>query len=86
VRSVRVLNKLKIARFEHELEALSTEIRAYSILQVHQSTLAPQFLGYIYEEENNRVLGFLMEVLRGYHPHLRDQQLCRVGNKQIKQI
>ncbi|KAF2183892.1 hypothetical protein K469DRAFT_581072 [Zopfia rhizophila CBS 207.26] len=77
---------LKIARFEHELEALSTEIRAYSILQAHHSTLAPTFLGYVYEEEENRVIGFLMEVLQGYHPHLRDQQLCKDAIQEFHEI
>ncbi|KAH7108749.1 hypothetical protein B0J11DRAFT_449495 [Dendryphion nanum] len=77
---------LKIARFEHELEALSTEMRAYSILQAHHSTLAPTFMGYVYEEEENRVIGFLMEVVQGYHPYLRDQQLCRDAIQELHEI
>ncbi len=77
---------LKIARFEHELEALSTEIRAYSVLQVRHSTLAPTFLGYVYEEEENRVIGFLMEFLRGHHPHLKDQQLCNNAIQELHKI
>jgi hypothetical protein len=77
---------LKIARFEHELKALSTEIRAYSILQVHQSTLAPKFLGYVYEEEEDRVIGFLIEVLQGYHPDSGDQQLCIDAIQELHEV
>jgi hypothetical protein len=77
---------LKIARFEHELEALSTEVKAYSILQAHHSALAPKFLGYVYEEEDNRVIGFLMEVLHGSHPQSRDQQVCEAAIQQLHGI
>jgi hypothetical protein len=77
---------LKIARFEHELESLSTEIRAYRILQLHQSTLAPRFLGCVYEEDEDRVTGFLMEVLWGYHPDSRDQQLCMHAIQELHSV
>lgn len=73
----------KIARFEHELRALHTEIKAYGILEQHGFKHAPRFLGYVYEETEDRVVGFLMEVLGGYHPSANDLEVCRSAMKNL---
>ncbi|KAF1993738.1 hypothetical protein P154DRAFT_502962 [Amniculicola lignicola CBS 123094] len=66
---------LKIARFRHELKALYTEIMAYSTL--NEFSFAPNLLGYVYEETEDRVIGFLIEALNGRHPNVEDLEICR---------
>ncbi|KAF2790771.1 hypothetical protein K505DRAFT_250466 [Melanomma pulvis-pyrius CBS 109.77] len=66
---------LKIARFSHELKALHREIMAYGILD--DFPLAPKFLGYVYEETEDRVVGFLIEALNGHHPNVEDLDICQ---------
>ena len=68
---------LKIARFSHELAALHTEIKAYSVLEGHGFRHAPKFLGYAYEETKDRVTGFLIEALSGHHPSIKDLDICQ---------
>ncbi|KAH8764665.1 hypothetical protein F5882DRAFT_414540 [Hyaloscypha sp. PMI_1271] len=46
---------LKITRFGHEISALHTEIKAYSILERYGFRYALKFLGYIYEEIKDRI-------------------------------
>ncbi|OBT64205.1 hypothetical protein VE03_06830 [Pseudogymnoascus sp. 23342-1-I1] len=66
----------KIARFRHELEALEREVRVYGALRDRGFGLAPGFVGYVYEEEEERVIGFLMEELQGRHPGVGDLRAC----------
>lgn len=68
---------VKIARFRHELRALHTEIKAYGVLERHGFTHAPKFLGYVYEGTKDRIIGFLMEALRGHHPNIKDLDTCQ---------
>jgi len=77
---------LKIARFKHELVALEREIRAYCALMNHKFTLAPEFIGYAYEEEEDRVIGFLMEEIHGRHPDIRDLRTCQSTVQQLHSI
>ena len=62
---------MKIARFDCELRYLYQEVRAYGILMVRGLTLCPKFVGYVYEESPDRVVGFLLERLEGRHPEGR---------------
>ncbi|KFY30766.1 hypothetical protein V493_01676 [Pseudogymnoascus sp. VKM F-4281 (FW-2241)] len=77
---------LKIARFQHELEALEKEIRAYGVLMNHRFSLVPEFIGFVYEEEENRVIGFLIEELHGRHPNIRDLRTCKYTVEQLHSI
>lgn len=77
---------LKIARFKHELEALEKEIRAYGVLMNHRFSLVPEFIGFVYEEEENRVIGFLIEELHGRHPNIRDLRTCKYTVQQLHSI
>ena len=77
------LSCLKIARFSHELTYLRQEIWAYSILIEHGFTGAPEFYGYVYEEQRDRVIGFVMEKLCGRHAGVADLQSCHTLVQQI---
>ncbi|KAL9131778.1 MAG: hypothetical protein Q9217_000383 [Psora testacea] len=67
---------MKIARFDYELRYLYNEVRAYGILMVQELTLSPKFVGYVYEESQDRVVGFLLERLEGRHPGDEDFVAC----------
>ncbi|PVH98645.1 hypothetical protein DM02DRAFT_40909 [Periconia macrospinosa] len=67
----------KIARFSHELKAIKKEIEAYHFL--HGFPLIPKFMGYVYEETCDRVVGFLIEALEGRHPSAEDYEICQSG-------
>lgn len=67
----------KIARFNHELAAIQKEIKAYHILDGFP--LIPTFMGYVYEETRDRVVGFLIEALEGRHPSAKDYEICQSG-------
>jgi Ser/Thr protein kinase RdoA (MazF antagonist) len=77
---------LKIARFKHKLVALEREIRAYCALINHKFTFAPEFIGYAYEEEEDRVIGFLMEEIHGRHLDIRDLRTCQSTVQQLHSI
>jgi hypothetical protein len=81
-----VVYVLEIARFKHELVALEKEIRAYCALMNHKFTLAPEFIGYVYEEEEDRVIGFLMEEIHGRHPGIGDLRICQYTVQQLHSI
>ncbi|KAF1955684.1 hypothetical protein CC80DRAFT_593898 [Byssothecium circinans] len=72
---------LKVAGFGHELKALSTDITAYGILD--KFLFAPAFLGYVYEETEDQVVGFLMEALNGRHPRAEDLERCQDAMLQL---
>lgn len=77
---------IKIARFKHELPYLRNEIRSYSLLINSNFQNMPKFLGYVYESEPSRVVGFIMERLTGIHPALTDLDNCRAVLQQIHDI
>ncbi|KAJ6784333.1 hypothetical protein PWT90_09956 [Aphanocladium album] len=58
---------LKLARFQFEIRALEQEVKAYNLL--HGSGLAPEFVGYVYEETPDRVVGFITEQVIGRYPN-----------------
>jgi serine/threonine protein kinase len=89
VSQVLVYNRecvLKIARFKHELVALEREIRAYYTLMNHKFTLTPEFIGYAYKEEEDRVIGFLMEEIHRRHLDIRDLRTCQSTVQQLHSI
>ena len=67
---------LKIARFRHKLKALYIEIKVYSALKMHRFTFVLEFLGYVYKEIKDQVIGFLIEALNGCHPNMKDLEIC----------
>ncbi|WEW61601.1 hypothetical protein PRK78_007092 [Emydomyces testavorans] len=70
---------LKIARFAHEVPALTREVSIYSLLASYHFPFAPKFIGFAYEEEaRDRTVGFLMEDLSGGRtPDIKDLDACR---------
>ncbi|KAH8744107.1 hypothetical protein BGZ57DRAFT_779018, partial [Hyaloscypha finlandica] len=66
---------LKITRFGYELLALYTEIKAYSILKRYRFRYTPKFLGYIYKEIKDQVIGFLIEALSSYYLNIKDLEI-----------
>lgn len=68
---------MKIAKFKHEIGYLRCELETYNTLIRDGFTGAPEFHGYIYEETQDRVIGFLMEYLEGEHPDVRDLPECQ---------
>lgn len=65
---------VKVARFPHELPFLVREVEAYRILGA--SRLAPKFVGYVFEESPDRVVGFLAESVEGRAAGLADLEAC----------
>jgi hypothetical protein len=68
---------LKIARFQSEVPALQQEVVTYAILASRSFSLAPQALGYVYEETRDRTVGFLMEDVLGRTPGEEDLDECQ---------
>lgn len=77
---------LKIARFKHELQALENEIRVYHALMNHKFSRVPEFIGYVYEEEEDRVIGFLIEELHGRHANIGDLTICESTVQQLHSV
>jgi len=77
---------LKIARFSHELTYLRQEIWAYSILIERRFTSAPEFYGYVYEEQTDRIIGFIMEELCGRYAGIADLQSCHTILRQMHDV
>lgn len=68
---------LKIARFEFELTALNHEIRVYIALHERDRTIAPQFIGYAYEGDSDRIIGFILEAVSGKPAYITDLVVCQ---------
>lgn len=77
---------LCLARFKHELEALEREVQVYGALRDPKFGLCPKFIGYVYETEKDRVMGFLMEELHGRHPNIGDLGACEDTAEQLHGI
>ncbi|KAF9887791.1 hypothetical protein FE257_009597 [Aspergillus nanangensis] len=77
---------LKIARFEFELNWLAQEIKAYHLLMEHNAKLPPKFLGYVYEETEHRVIGFLFEEILGRYPGIEDLGMCQSTLHQLHRL
>lgn len=67
----------KIARFEHEVPYLMQELKAYEAFQAQGFKGMPTLYGYVFEEEETRVVGFAMEFLHGSHAILDDLEDCQ---------
>lgn len=65
---------LKIARFAHELSYLAREVRAY--LHLKGSHQVPKFLGYVFEDKPERVVGILLESVYGRVADISDLKDC----------
>lgn len=74
---------MKIARFGFETGWLAQEVKAYHALTCYGSLLAPKMLGYVYEETQDRVVGFLFEKISGYRPGIADLGLCQVALREL---
>jgi hypothetical protein len=68
---------IKIARFKHEIQYLRQELQSYRNLRLRGFTSMPLFYGYVYEEHDDRVIGFAMEYLHGRPAELIDLEDCR---------
>lgn len=68
---------LKIAKFQHEVPTLQREISIYATLMSVGFSFAPKFFGYVYEEVENRTIGFLMEDISGRTPSIEDLEACQ---------
>ncbi|OQD73618.1 hypothetical protein PENDEC_c014G03927 [Penicillium decumbens] len=77
---------MKIARFEYELGWLAQEIKAYHTLACHDSFLGPRLLGYVYEESQDRVVGFLYEKITGYWPGIGELEVCENALRELHKL
>ncbi len=77
---------MKVARFQHELNYLRQELQGYYSLQLKGFTAIPAFYGYVYEENQSRVIGFLMEYLCGHPAGPADWEECRELLQGIRRI
>ena len=46
----------------------------------------PKFCGYVFEESEDRIIGFLTEVLRGPHPQLEQMHLCWTAARELHSV
>ncbi|KAL2261156.1 hypothetical protein VTK26DRAFT_4630 [Humicola hyalothermophila] len=77
---------LKVAHFAHELPFLICELEAYHCLENHQSKLAPNLLGYVYEESRDRVIGFLVEPVERRVAGISDLEACSKALGELRRI
>lgn len=63
---------LKIAAFKHELRYLQREVAAHSSLLASGFTMAPKFIGLVYEETKPRTSRTLIEGILGTVPDVQD--------------
>lgn len=67
---------VKIARFAFEIPALEREISTYYSLIQLKSTLAPSLVGFVYEGDKSRIIGFATGQVVGRYPTIDDYNLC----------
>ena len=49
-------------------------------------TLAPTVVGFVYEEVEDRIIGFLLEDIQGRYPDINDLDLCQAIVQQLHEI
>jgi serine/threonine protein kinase len=69
----------KFARFHREIGYYVAETQAYSWIEVHN--IGSEFLGYL--TEDGRVIGFLIEHVRGHHATISDLRACEVTVRRL---
>lgn len=74
---------VKIARFSHEVQYLQQELQAYDMLWRTKFTSMPQLYGYLFEEHDERVVGFVMQHLDGQPAGPGDLADCRAVLKDV---
>ncbi|KAE8148871.1 hypothetical protein BDV25DRAFT_168188 [Aspergillus avenaceus] len=67
---------LKVARFRHEIPDLQQEVSVYTTLKLSGFPHAPKFIGFVYEETKDRIVGFLMESITGEAPCIQNLGIC----------
>jgi hypothetical protein len=77
---------LKIAEFEHQLRYLATEVKVFARLTARKFSKAPKFLGFVYEEVAERVIGFLMEDICGRSACIADLDACKTTLQRLHEI
>lgn len=77
---------LKIARFQFETASIRNEIEIYSYLVQKGFMLGPDIVGYVHEEEGDRIIGFLLEDLPGRYPSIDDLDLCQATIQELHAI
>lgn len=55
---------------------LQQEVSVYSALKSSGFPLAPEFIGFVYEETKTRTIGFVMEEIVGDHPDIQNLEDC----------
>ena len=76
VRCDGVIRILKLSHFGHIIPYLQQEISVYSALKSSGFPLAPEFIGFVYEETKTRTIGFVMEEIVGDHPGIQNLEHC----------
>jgi hypothetical protein len=77
---------LKIARFPFELPWLVKEISVYEELEASNSRLAPRLLGLVFEDDKDRVIGFLCEEICGHVASQDDYSACRTALQKLHHL
>lgn len=76
VRCDGVIRIIKLSHFGHTIPYLQQEVSVYSALKSSGFPLAPEFIGFAYEEIKTRTTGFLMEEIVGSHPDIQNLEDC----------
>lgn len=72
----------KFARFHWEIAYYIAETRVYSWIDGHN--IGPEFLGYL--SEDGRVIGFLIEYVKGHHATISDLAACQGIVKELHDL
>lgn len=71
------LRVMKTITFDHEIRYLRQELQVYHDLALKGFGGMPQFQGYVFEENRDRVIGFMMDFLDGRPAEPEDLDDCR---------
>jgi hypothetical protein len=74
---------LKIAKFKHEVKYLEQEVVIYYRMARRGMMARPRFLGYAYEEHDDRVVGFLLEDTYGRPAEIGDLEACEKAVQEL---
>lgn len=73
----------KYRPWDYLLPYVANEILIYHELMKRGFTSAPALIGYVYEEDPSRVVGFLLEYMEGRHATIEDYDICKEALTQL---
>lgn len=72
--------------FKYEVASLKNETQIYSYITQTSFALTPKFIGFVYEEVEGQVIGFLLEDIQGRYHDIDDLDLCQATVQKLNEI